>query len=30
MAWQYISLLPNEVLKRSLELFATKVLPHFQ
>jgi alkanesulfonate monooxygenase SsuD/methylene tetrahydromethanopterin reductase-like flavin-dependent oxidoreductase (luciferase family) len=30
VAWQYISLLPNEVLKRSLELFATKVLPHFQ
>jgi alkanesulfonate monooxygenase SsuD/methylene tetrahydromethanopterin reductase-like flavin-dependent oxidoreductase (luciferase family) len=27
LAWQYISLIPNEKLKRSLELFATKVLP---
>jgi alkanesulfonate monooxygenase SsuD/methylene tetrahydromethanopterin reductase-like flavin-dependent oxidoreductase (luciferase family) len=27
LAWQYVSLIPNEKLKRSLELFATKVLP---
>lgn len=29
LAWQYVSLIPNESLKRSLELFATKVLPRF-
>jgi hypothetical protein len=29
LAWQYVSLIPNEALKRSLELFATKVLPRF-
>ena len=27
LAWQYISLVPNDALKHSLELFATKVLP---
>jgi alkanesulfonate monooxygenase SsuD/methylene tetrahydromethanopterin reductase-like flavin-dependent oxidoreductase (luciferase family) len=27
LAWQYVSLIPNDELKRSLELFATKVLP---
>ena len=26
-AWEYISLIPNETLKKSIELFATKVLP---
>jgi alkanesulfonate monooxygenase SsuD/methylene tetrahydromethanopterin reductase-like flavin-dependent oxidoreductase (luciferase family) len=30
VAWQYISLIPNDALKRSIELFATKVLPRFQ
>ncbi|HYZ92135.1 MAG TPA: LLM class flavin-dependent oxidoreductase [Actinomycetota bacterium] len=29
LAWQYVSLIPNDELKRSLELFATKVLPRF-
>lgn len=29
LAWQYVSLVPNETLKKSLELFATKVLPRF-
>lgn len=29
LAWQYVSPIPNEALKRSLELFATKVLPPF-
>ena len=27
MAWQYVGLIPNEKVLRSLELFATKVLP---
>jgi alkanesulfonate monooxygenase SsuD/methylene tetrahydromethanopterin reductase-like flavin-dependent oxidoreductase (luciferase family) len=27
LAWQYVSLIPNDKIKRSLELFATKVLP---
>jgi alkanesulfonate monooxygenase SsuD/methylene tetrahydromethanopterin reductase-like flavin-dependent oxidoreductase (luciferase family) len=26
-AWEYISLIPNDTLKKSIELFATKVLP---
>lgn len=29
LAWQYVSLIPNDALKRSLELFATKVVPRF-
>jgi alkanesulfonate monooxygenase SsuD/methylene tetrahydromethanopterin reductase-like flavin-dependent oxidoreductase (luciferase family) len=29
LAWQYVSLIPNDALKRSLEFFATKVLPRF-
>ncbi|MGH7857738.1 MAG: LLM class flavin-dependent oxidoreductase, partial [Candidatus Binatia bacterium] len=29
LAWQYVSLVPNEALKKSLDLFATKVLPRF-
>jgi alkanesulfonate monooxygenase SsuD/methylene tetrahydromethanopterin reductase-like flavin-dependent oxidoreductase (luciferase family) len=29
LAWQYVSLVPNETLKKSLDLFATKVLPRF-
>jgi alkanesulfonate monooxygenase SsuD/methylene tetrahydromethanopterin reductase-like flavin-dependent oxidoreductase (luciferase family) len=29
LAWQYVSLVPNESVKKSLELFATKVLPRF-
>jgi alkanesulfonate monooxygenase SsuD/methylene tetrahydromethanopterin reductase-like flavin-dependent oxidoreductase (luciferase family) len=29
LAWQYVSLVPNEAVKKSLELFATKVLPRF-
>jgi alkanesulfonate monooxygenase SsuD/methylene tetrahydromethanopterin reductase-like flavin-dependent oxidoreductase (luciferase family) len=29
LAWQYVSLIPNDALKRSLELFATKILPRF-
>ena len=28
-AWQYIGLIPHDKLMRSLELFATKVLPRF-
>ena len=30
LAWQYISLIPNDALKRSIELFATKVLPRLE
>lgn len=29
LAWQYVSLIPNDALKRSLDLFATKVVPRF-
>lgn len=29
LAWQYVSLVENETLKKSLDLFATKVLPRF-
>lgn len=30
VAWQYISLIPQAALTRSLELFATKVMPYFR
>jgi hypothetical protein len=29
-AWTYNGLMPNDKIKRSLELFATKVLPRFR
>lgn len=29
LAWQYVSLVPNDALCKSLDLFATKVLPRF-